>query len=79
MRENRFPEIKEWVDTLDNLGTRWEPNNILNQFFRTEKSQRSLGWTIAVYLRDEEDVFMCRLKFHNLIESVEEAVLISEL
>lgn len=79
MREERFPEIREWIDTLDNEGQRWAPNSVLKRFIRTNREHRYLGWTIAVYLNDEADLFLCRLKFHNMIESVEEAVLVKDL
>lgn len=79
MREQRFPEIREWLDELGETGQRWSPNYILGRFLYSNKPHRELGWTVAVYLNDEHDLFLCRLKFHNIIKSVEEAILIKDL
>ena len=78
-RERRFPEIREWLDTLDNKGSRWMPNKILTRFLETDKEHRALGYTIAVYLNDPEDVFICQMKFQGLLDYIEEAILVSEL
>ena len=54
-------------------------NKILTRFLETEKEHRALGYTIAVYLNDPEDIFVCQMKFQGLLECIEEAILVSEL
>ena len=78
-RLDRFPEISNWLLSMGQDNTRWQPNSTLRDFMFTNKDARRLGSTIAFYLSDPEDIMMCHLKFDHLIEKVEEAVLISDL
>jgi len=75
-RESRFKEVKEWL-TESKLD--YGINGALNKYFYTNKSMRGLGYTIAVYFNDPQDLMMFQLRFNDKILKIEEAVLLSEL
>jgi hypothetical protein len=77
-RADRYSEVKLWLDGLEDADrTRWAVNKTLRQFFNSTPGYK--GYTAAVYLNDAEDLMMCQMRFHNEIEYIEEAVLISSL
>lgn len=76
MREARYSDVN---DFLKNLDSKWAVNSALNQFFNTKISTRRLGYTVAVYLNNAEDLMMFQLRFHDDIEKIEEAILVSDL
>jgi hypothetical protein len=75
-REARFSEVKEWL-TESNLD--YGINGALNKYFYTNKSMRGLGFTVAVYFNNPQDLMMFQLRFNEKILKIEEAVLLSEL
>ena len=80
LREHRYKEFQEWVDSLDNpFRERWRVNCGLERMFNPKATIRSAGYTMAIYLNDPEDLMMCQLKFNDKIQYVEEAVLLQDL
>ena len=79
LREERYHEVCEWFQSLGDQGTRWEGNINLKRFMSTTIPYRHVGWTVAGYLATEEDVFLCQLKFHDIVHIIEEAVLIDDI
>lgn len=80
VREKRYAEFKDWLDGIEDTdGTRWSTNATLTRMFDTRYSLRSMGYTVAIYLNDPEDLMMCQLKFNDQIQYIEEAVLLSDL
>lgn len=82
LRETKFSDIRAWTEVTDNEdGKRWGLNSNLNRFLNLgpNESSRGIGWTIAVFLNEPEDLMLFQLKFHNDIHYIEEAVLLSEL
>jgi hypothetical protein len=78
LRQDAYSEVKQWLNGLENTnGTRWAVNNTLRQYFNATPGYK--GYTAAVYLNEAEDLMMCQMRFHNEIEYIEEAVLISSL
>ena len=78
LRNDRYSEVKNWLTGLeDSDGKRWAVNNTLRQYFNATPGYK--GYTAAIYLNDPEDLMMCQMRFHNEIEYIEEAVLISSL
>jgi hypothetical protein len=78
LRNDKYSDIKLWLDGLENTNyTRWAVNKTLRQYFNGIPGYK--GYTAAVYLNDPEDLMMCQVRFHNEIEYIEEAVLISSL
>jgi len=75
-RSERFPKIKEWVDTLQ---CDYKLNSVLSWYLNTKRPIRNLGHTIAVYLNDPGDLMMCQLRFNDQILKIEEAVLVEDL
>lgn len=79
-RKTRFSDVTGWLlETMGDDNDRWRPNSTLRYFMHTDIEHRHLGYTIAFYLRDMEDVMMCNLRFDSVIEKIEEAVLVSDL
>ena len=77
-RTDAYSDIKLWLDGIENTNyTRWAVNKTLRQYFNNIPGYK--GYTAAVYLNDPEDLMMCQMRFHNEIEYIEEAVLISSL
>lgn len=76
MREDRYSDVQNF---LQNLDSKWAVNSTLDQFFNTKVSTRRLGYTVAVYLHNPEDLMMFQLRFHDDIEKIEEAILVSDL
>lgn len=77
-RTDAYSDIKLWLDGIENTdGTRYAVNKTLRQYFNNIPGYK--GYTAAVYLNDPEDLMMCQMRFHNEIEYIEEAVLISSL
>lgn len=77
-RTDSYSDIKNWLYGLDNINSvRWAVNKTLNQYFDGTPGYK--GYTAAVYLNDPEDLMMCQIRFHNEIQYIEEAVLISSL
>lgn len=77
-RSDNYSDIKDWLDNMEDAdGTRWSTNSTLKQHFNQTPGYK--GYTVAVYLNDEQDLMMCQLKFHHEIQFIEEAVLISSL
>jgi hypothetical protein len=82
MKETKFAEIKAWAEVTENPdGTRWGTNGNLHRYLnlKPDEQGRGIGWTIAVFLNEPEDLMMFQLRFHNYISYIEEAVLLSEL
>jgi hypothetical protein len=80
LREDRYKEFKDWIDTMDNpFEERWKLNTGLYRMFNPKASVRSAGYTMAIYLNDPEDLMMCQLKFNDKIQYIEEAVLLQDL
>jgi hypothetical protein len=82
LKETQFADIKAWVEVTENPnGDRWGVNTNLRRYLELNPgdSGRGIGWTVAVFLHDPEDVMMFQLKFHNYISYIEEAVLLSEV
>lgn len=78
LRNDRYSEVKLWLDGLENTNeTRYAVNKTLRQYFNGIPGYK--GYTAAVYLNDPEDLMMCQMRFHNEIDYIEEAVLISSL
>jgi hypothetical protein len=75
-REARFKETKDW---LESSATEFGLNNSLQNFFYTNKSPRGMGYTVAVYFNDPQDLMMFQLRFNEKIQKIEEAVLVSDL
>lgn len=75
-RESRFSEVKDWL-LASNLN--YEVNGALNRLFNTDRNWRNLGYTMAVYFTDAQDLMMFQLRFNEKILKIEEAVLLSEL
>ena len=77
-RTDRYSEVKLWLDGLEDIdGSRWAVNKTLHQYFNGIPGYK--GYTAAIYLNDPEDLMMCQMRFHNEIQYIEEAVLISSL
>lgn len=77
-KADRYSEVKLWLDGLEDAdGTRHAVNKTLRQYFNSIPGYK--GYTAAVYLNDPEDLMMCQMRFHNEIDYIEEAVLISSL
>jgi len=77
-RNDSYSDVKNWLYELDNTnGVRWEVNKTLRQYFDSIPGYK--GYTAAIYLNEPEDLMMCQMKFHNEINYIEEAVLISSL
>ena len=77
-REDGYSDVQLWVEGLENRnGTRWAVNKTLRQYFYNKPGYK--GYTAAIYLNDPEDLMMCQMCFHNEIDCIEEAVLISSL
>jgi hypothetical protein len=77
-RADKYSEVKHWLAGLENINfTRWAVNKTLRQYFNNISGHK--GYTAAIYLNDPEDLMMCQMRFHNEIEYIEEAVLISGL
>ena len=77
-RTDAYSDVKLWLDGIENTdGTRWAVNKTLRQYFNSTPGYK--GYTAAVYLNDPEDLMMCQMRFHNEIDYIEEAVLISSL
>lgn len=80
VREKRYIDFKEWLTDMDDTnGDRWATNSTLTRMFDSRYTLRSMGYTVAIYLNDPEDLMMCQLKFNDQILYIEEAVLLSEL
>lgn len=78
LRSDKYSDVKLWLAGLDNIdGTRYAVNKTLRQYFNNSAGYK--GYTAAVYLNDPEDLMMCQMRFHNEIDYIEEAVLISSL
>lgn len=78
LRNDKYSDVKLWISGLENTNeTRWAVNKTLEQYFNGTPGYK--GYTAAVYLNDPEDLMMCQMRFHNEIEYIEEAVLISSL
>ena len=78
LRENRYADVKNWLAGLEDIDdTRWAVNKTLRQYFNNISGYK--GYTAAIYLNDPEDLMMCQMRFHNEIDYIEEAVLISSL
>ena len=77
-RADSYSDVKNWLYGLDNTnGARWAVNKTLRQYFDSISGYK--GYTAAIYLNDAEDLMMCQMRFHNEIDYIEEAVLISSL
>jgi hypothetical protein len=77
-RTDKYSDVKNWLDGLENTNcTRWSVNKTLRQYFNNAPGYK--GYTAAIYLNDPEDLMMCQMRFHNEIQYIEEAVLISSL
>ena len=77
-RADKYSEVKLWLDGLEDIdGSRWAVNKTLRQYFNITPGYK--GYTAAIYLNDPEDLMMCQMRFHNEIQYIEEAVLISSL
>jgi hypothetical protein len=82
LKDSGFADIRNWTEITENIDdNRWGLNNNLKQFLSLKpgESDRNIGWTIAVFLNDPEDLMMFQLKFHDSIDFIEEAVLLSDL
>lgn len=75
-REARFRDVKSW---LESSNLEFGVNHALNSFFYTNKGLRGLGYTVAVYFNDTQDLMMFQLRFNDKILKMEEAVLVSDL
>ena len=77
-RTDAYADIKLWLDSIENINeTRWAVNKTLQQYFNSQRGYK--GYTVAVYLNEPEDLMMCQVRFHNEIEYIEEAILVSSL
>jgi len=77
-RTDGYSAVKDWLDGLENTNnTRWAVNATLRQYFNNTPGYK--GYTVAVYLNEQEDLMMCQMRFHSEIQYIEEAVLISSL
>lgn len=73
-----YQDVKDWLDNIENTyQTRWAVNKSLQRHFDRSKFFR--GHTAALYLNEPEDLMVCQMRFHNEIQYIEEAVLISSL
>lgn len=78
MRTERFRPVAEFLEHFDK--TRYDVNNILRDFWSPyTHSINSLGWTVAVYFKDLEDLMMFQLRFTDDIMKIEEIVLVRDL
>ena len=78
MRTERFRPVAEFLEHFDI--TRYDVNNILRDFWSPyTHSINSLGWTVAVYFKDLEDLMMFQLRFTDDIMKIEEIVLVRDL
>jgi sRNA-binding regulator protein Hfq len=80
VREKRYNDFKDWLENIEDAdGTRWATNSTLSKMFDAKYSMRGMGYTVAIYLNDPEDLMMCQLKFNDKIQYIEEAVLLGDL
>jgi hypothetical protein len=80
VREKRYADFREWLQDMEDAdGNRWATNSTLTRMFDPKYTLRAMGYTVAIYLNDPEDLMMCQLKFNDQIQYIEEAVLLSEL
>ncbi len=78
-REARYADLKEFMDTFGKRGEDWEVNSGLKYLFYTDRKTKFAGYTMAVYLKNADDLMMFQLKYNDNISKIEEAVLISDL
>lgn len=77
MRNKRFQPVKEFLESID--PNCYKLNTSLNDFIHNSVRDRNIGWTIAIYLRDAEDLMMFQMRFNDDIEKIEEVVMLSSL
>jgi len=75
-REARFRDVRDW---LESSNLEFGINNALDKFFYSNKGLRGMGYTVAVYFNDAQDLMMFQLRFNDKILKMEEAVLVSDL
>lgn len=76
LRLTRYKDLQEY---LENSGMDWDVNSCLNKMFKTQKNIRFIGYTMAVYLNDVDDLMMFQLRYNNQIQKIEEIVLLDSL
>lgn len=73
-----YRDVKDWLEGIENTEqSRWAVNKSLQRHF--DQSRFFRGYTAALYLNEPEDLMVCQMRFHNEINYIEEAVLISSL
>lgn len=81
---NDRDEVYDWfLETLGSEGNgRYQLNHRLHDYCTGKsalKKWQFYGTTVAIYLNDEADIMITQLRFNNLYDYCEEAVLISDL
>ena len=78
-RERRYSDLKTFMEGFGHPGQDWHVNSGLRFMFYTSKAQRFSGYTMAVYLKNVDDLMMFQLRYNEDISKIEEAVLVSDL
>lgn len=78
-RERRYADLKSFLETFGTRQKDYEINSCLQNIFNTKKQIRYAGYTIAIYLKNVDDLMMFQLRYNDDIQKIEEAVLVSDL